>query len=1529
MNRLLRFLIVQTCLFLFGLTGVLFLAGERVSAQEEPTVENTPPVVERIKLGSFFNSFTETLLINVYVSDDDQVSKVQLEILAHSDKWMNNPDIADAEIRATGDFINVTRTLDATFPKQINFNFFEPFILPEGLEDNEGIPADAYLIVRAKAIDTDDAESVVVEKRIEQDLIDFIQGISLSKYYNPQEDEDYIVGGILFSDVERIQGFTMDLFGVSRAILEAKGGIWNNLHNDAFVFQSRTFLVRDNILEYKLLFELDENFDIPADAILNSQVYITDMAGNTMYASFLEFLGNSIEEDLLSMRIEPSSILLTGFAESFQVSVIGTFSESGDLDITSSFKGTGYIIVQDENNPSVSVSPDGVLTAIANGTVQLTALNRDQSDTVSVTVDLQRGLEGVELGPEGFVIPYLGAREKLRLKGFVRDLDNDIMELDLTNAVLHASYFSSDTSTIIVDEDGYVTSLVVGQAEITVDLQGKQDTLLVEAVDGPPQIDVIPESLRVPEGEIVKIVADTFDDLGVVDVLFFVDGFPIGNVTTEPFEMVLQAPERRAGSKLLLTARATDTIGQQTFSEVVELLVIPPIKSRLPKLFGYYTPAEVKQITTTTPDIGVIAPQPGERIIVSTPWIFRVTGDDSIISRVEFFVNGIQVGTAHLPGKMPVRPIDTTAGAGRGARGRQEPEEPVIIPVWQMQYDASQLDPGRTVVVTMRAYDNRGFASNSEAILVRATADLPPTLRLLTPIDGGEVIENTNLHISGRYTDDTFKRGHTVRFFINDEMVYEKSAKEEEFVDILFDPSAFADTRIFNYSHFVPTGNVFTKLKIRMEGEDTVGQIKNTNSNTIIILANLPPDVVVSNPIPGSELTTGDTVNIKAVAIDDSGVISTVEFFIDGELIGADESSTPSVYGLPEYSVAWYVPLERVEDVISITARATDGTGKKTFSTETIVAIVADHTLPTIHIASPNDDEVFRDTQNALISVAGFDDIGVKHVSITISKDNNDAVEPIVYETDNVVIVNKLLNTFFVNYVLDKSYLEVGDRIKIEATATDNSNNTNFAPPLRIDVVEDTPPQVTIIRPFPNQPVTMDKFIKVDAAVVDDIGLNRVELLDNDNNVLQTDHLAPFQFDFYVGTFSQETAIGLKVRAYDTALQEGEAQVDILAVFDKEPPFVSVLEPYAEGFVPVGRSVDVIAGTADNVAVDRVRFVVTYHDNDTDTFTDTSGTLDSAGVFTRFQNPYTFRMGYEDTQASITATAWDTSNNSSTTKIYVKLIKDRPPVIGINAPSAGATYWEGDDLEMKFTVTDDYGVALVRSISGGEVFQSKNLPLSTDWKKIYKELKIDKPEKITLQTRAPLVDLHYNAQGQPIDVSSPLYVEAVDAYGNVGSTVVTINVKNDINPPTAHITKPKGEVTVLENTTVNFSVETTDDIAIKGIKLYMNGTQVAFNETVVETRVDILQIPNPLSFGFLEVSRTTVSTFKISHKVPAGTVNSSLMYHVKSYDRAGNHSEESNKIYVKVIPDETPPNISIAKPETNKEIVERQEYYIV
>ncbi len=77
------------------------------------------------------------------------------------------------------------------------------------------------------------------------------------------------------------------------------------------------------------------------------------------------------------------------------------------------------------------------------------------------------------------------------------------------------------------------------------------------------------------EGQPIRVTAAVSDDVQVRNVEFYVDGVRDATDGNFPFEHRFRAPLRREQSSLTIQARASDTGGNATFSEIFELELVP------------------------------------------------------------------------------------------------------------------------------------------------------------------------------------------------------------------------------------------------------------------------------------------------------------------------------------------------------------------------------------------------------------------------------------------------------------------------------------------------------------------------------------------------------------------------------------------------------------------------------------------------------------------------------------------------------------------------------------------------------------------------------------------------------------------------------------------------------------------------------------------------------------------------------------------------------------------------------------------
>ena len=226
---------------------------------------------------------------------------------------------------------------------------------------------------------------------------------------------------------------------------------------------------------------------------------------------------------------------------------------------------------------------------------------------------------------------------------------------------------------------------------------------------------------------------------------------------------------------------------------------------------------------------------------------------------------------------------------------------------------------------------------------------------------------------------------------------------------------------------------------------------------------------------------------------------------------------------------------------------------KKPFVFNLTANVVDDTMPPTVDIVSPDDGAVFIEGTSMPVSFDVNDDIQVHAVDVLV----------------NGTIVRTLSGAPFDTVVT----LPTGVTLtQIGATAHDASGNSTDAAPITVNLIEDQPPTVQIVRPFDGDGVIEGSTIAVQIDAEDDVGIERVELRLN-GNLQETLFFEPFvtrvQLPNITGnlfieacaddTFDNTTCQTVTVTAVPPPLTTVES---IFTAADAgQPPIVRVFDP--------------------------------------------------------------------------------------------------------------------------------------------------------------------------------------------------------------------------------------------------------------------------------------------------------------------------------------------------------------------------------
>ncbi|MDH4120647.1 MAG: Ig-like domain-containing protein [Deltaproteobacteria bacterium] len=208
--------------------------------------------------------------------------------------------------------------------------------------------------------------------------------------------------------------------------------------------------------------------------------------------------------------------LAKGLTQAFTAS--GSYDNGTTVDITSS------VTWASSSNAIATIDGTGLATAMATGTVTLTASLSGQSGTASLTVT-PAALTSIAVTP-GATSLAKGLTQQLAATGTYTDATT----ADLTNTV---SWTSSNNPAATVDASGLVTAHSTGTATLTASLSGKSGTASLTVTPAAlSSIAVTPASASLPKGLTQQLTATgTYTDATTADLTNTVSWTSSDNLT--------------------------------------------------------------------------------------------------------------------------------------------------------------------------------------------------------------------------------------------------------------------------------------------------------------------------------------------------------------------------------------------------------------------------------------------------------------------------------------------------------------------------------------------------------------------------------------------------------------------------------------------------------------------------------------------------------------------------------------------------------------------------------------------------------------------------------------------------------------------------------------------------------------------------------------------------------------------------------------------------------------------------------------
>ena len=180
--------------------------------------------------------------------------------------------------------------------------------------------------------------------------------------------------------------------------------------------------------------------------------------------------------------------MLTSIAVAPSVLVLDALEATAPLQATARDQNGATISVQltwtSSDTAVATVNADGLLTAINNGSVTVTARSGAVSGSASVTVE--QAPASVALSEDEVLLTALGAEQQLEAS--VRDSNDNAMSAEL-------NWASSDPAVVAVDGDGRITAQANGSATVTVGTGSISDSVTVTVEQTVSRVELAPNAV--------------------------------------------------------------------------------------------------------------------------------------------------------------------------------------------------------------------------------------------------------------------------------------------------------------------------------------------------------------------------------------------------------------------------------------------------------------------------------------------------------------------------------------------------------------------------------------------------------------------------------------------------------------------------------------------------------------------------------------------------------------------------------------------------------------------------------------------------------------------------------------------------------------------------------------------------------------------------------------------------------------------------------------------------------------------------
>ena len=715
--------------------------------------------------------------------------------------------------------------------------------------------------------------------------------------------------------------------------------------------------------------------------------------------------------------------------------------------------------------------------------------------------------------------------------------------------------------------------------------------------------------------------------------------------------------------------------------------------------------ASVVVSTGTSPTIALVSPNSGSSYSVGNPIALSATTNlgSGLIAGVEFFANNVSIGIKSIP------------ATGQGAS-----------PFFNLEWV-----PAAAGTYTFNAIvtDTAGNRTTSTSVSVTVAAVAAPTVTLTSPTSGTAITVNQTQTITASALPGSGSSIASVAFFANGVSVG---------TDLAFPFSAaWTPTAPGTYTlRAVATDSFGTQTS-----SSTVSVTVGTGSSSL-------PFVYLTSVPTGTNVTANTPLYVGANAGDPDGLVTNVEFYANGNLIGSKAASP--------YFALW---TPNVAGTYTITAVVTDDAGNRTTSTaSTVTCLVPVGVVPITTLAF-NDPSVDAPTGAATVTPkAPFTpikvDFGSTLVISALAVDQDGSIASVQFFANGTSLATVSAAPYSTTYTVST----LSD-VVLTAVITDSSGNAVHAAPILVNTqpsLTAAASVVTLVSPLSSATYVVGGQVLLSAT--HNFGSVTPPKIDFYVNGFQattisaatgTGTSAPYQFVTgfaRAGTYTIQ-AVG---RLGNTTTVSAPVQITVTS---NTAPTVSIRSPATGGSYVIGTPLTIATTVADSDGtIQNVQFFV-----------------NGVALLTANTSPYVAAWNPASPGLyTLTATATDDAGNQTlSSPVTVTFTGNTPPNVSLSTPTSGARVVAGSAVSIIASASDSDGtVANVRFLANGNL------------------------------VGAPATAAPYTVTWTP--TAAGIYsvvAQATDNSGNVSSsTIIPVNVLANQSPSVSLSTPTNGAV---------------------------------------------------------------------------------------------------------------------------------------